>query len=435
MMHGSEHPAFKTFSGTLEAPGREVCLRFRARVVERGEVEFDFDPILDPDVEWAFPQIYQKEGACRLVGTAEDGTSIDAPNFYINSLEIGTCIRLTGTSSLTILRYKLKVQAKKPLMRLHVKALRHYPSSRESCRLGTIRIHGKPSRSDSDIISGVIELQPNDAFTDPRWKADAEELLEHVRMMMSFARGEVLRAPITEFFEGHELEQIVRSQARQSSSPIPSFNYLTQQKLMFKTAVKSFCDPPIAAKNLLLAIEWFVLDSTYNEVRLMSAMTALENLLASNLTDTDAFIQPVDETKGESPEQKFRSETKDSIKRKIKSAISTWPPEARGQLYRKLDELNRRPFLDKLKILAERWEVPLTGLEEKLEAAKKARDHIVHRGEFAEQDFDKSWEHVTVVRELVVRFVLTAVGYRGPYISHLNGLHEAEFPPEAPDDR
>jgi hypothetical protein len=34
---------------------------------------------------------------------------------------------------------------------------------------------------------------------------------------------------------------------------------------------------------------------------------------------------------------------------------------------------------------------------------------------------------MTLVRELVVRFLLTAIGYRGPYISHLRGLHHASF--------
>lgn len=36
---------------------------------------------------------------------------------------------------------------------------------------------------------------------------------------------------------------------------------------------------------------------------------------------------------------------------------------------------------------------------------------------------------MTLVREFVVRFLLTAIGYRGPYISHLRGLQHASLLP------
>ena len=32
-------------------------------------------------------------------------------------------------------------------------------------------------------------------------------------------------------------------------------------------------------------VDWFVMDTTYKEVRLVNAMTVLENLIASNLDD------------------------------------------------------------------------------------------------------------------------------------------------------
>jgi hypothetical protein len=39
---------------------------------------------------------------------------------------------------------------------------------------------------------------------------------------------------------------------------------------------------------------------------------------------------------------------------------------------------------------------------------------------------------VTVVREVVVRILFAAIGYRGRYISYLGGHHEAVFPPAPP---
>src|SRR5947209_16140958 len=38
------------------------------------------------------------------------------------------------------------------------------------------------------------------------------------------------------------------------------------------------------------------------------------------------------------------------------------------------------------------------------------------------------WTHVTIIREVAVRFVFTAIGYKGRYISHVGGYHDAVFP-------
>jgi hypothetical protein len=67
-----------------------------------------------------------------------------------------------------------------------------------------------------------------------------------------------------------------------------------------------------------------------------------------------------------------------------------------------------------------------------LKGAKQAHDKVVHRGQYyegaKETDADL-WTHVTVVREVAVRFLFTAIGFKGRYISHMGGYHDAEFPP------
>ena len=172
------------------------------------------------------------------------------------------------------------------------------------------------------------------------------------------------------------------------------------------------------------------MEATYKEVSLVNAMTALENLVASNLGVNDKLIQPKKEFK---------------ILRKIlKQRIETWSTDEAniadgivGELDEKLAELNRRSLLNNLMILTQRWSVPLDGIgESKINAAKKARDFIVHQGHSSNDGKavnDDLWEHVTVIREIVVRFLLTAIGYRGGYFSYIGGCHDAQFPPQADD--
>jgi len=64
------------------------------------------------------------------------------------------------------------------------------------------------------------------------------------------------------------------------------------QDSIFKAAVHSFFEAPIEVKRLFFAIEWFAMEVTYNEVRLVNAMTALENLIDSNLSSEEALIVP-----------------------------------------------------------------------------------------------------------------------------------------------
>lgn len=62
--------------------------------------------------------------------------------------------------------------------------------------------------------------------------------------------------------------------------------------------------------------------------------------------------------------------------------------------------------------------------------AIKARNAIVHSGHHPKtEDGPDLWDHMTIVRELVVRFLLTAIGYRGQYITHVGGYRLTHFPP------
>jgi hypothetical protein len=69
----------------------------------------------------------------------------------------------------------------------------------------------------------------------------------------------------------------------------------------------------------------------------------------------------------------------------------------------------------------------MEGLREaEINAAKRARDLVVHEGAYpsASGDGSELFDHAVVVRELVARFILAALGYEGPHYSFLGGWHE-----------
>lgn len=427
---------FKSFSGSLQTKDCITPVTFSARIDQSGEVEFDFGTIALTQ-ETIFIMKYWKDEFFSLSGKSTGDIEFKTENLHFNSLkhesskETGSRMSPVGGCSRAEFHRKLLEPSPKPILRMYVKGFQNFRQLSSKCSLGTVTMDGHASIDDPDLITGHISVYPDNEPADLSvWRMETGKFLEHVRRVMSFAATSMLQAPIVEFYAGDVLEVVALSQNRQAPALMHTFHYLNQQPV-FDAAVMSFFNPPFKVNNLFFAIEWFAMDATYNEVRLVNAMTVLENLVAANLADKDAKIRPSKEF------EKIRRE----LRQVIKQCVDKWSAEESGkaeevvaELNERLADLNRRSIFQKLKILSERWSVPLDGIpDDKIRAAKQARDLIVHRGHYYEEEKEKKenlWEHVTVVREIVVRFLLTAIGYKGTYFSYFGGYHEAQFPPK-----
>lgn len=432
---------FKSFTGHLHANGSTTALTFSARIDHAGQVEFDFGTIALTSETKFIMDYWHNEGAkvkrYSLLGKSVDGIEFKTDNLYFNSLghssskESGICMSPKGGCSRAEFHRKLSEPITMPIIRMHVKGFQNFSQLKSKCNLGTVTMDGKSSIDEPDTITGYIEVFPDNEPSDlSAWRTESDELLEHVRRVMSFASSAVLQVPIIEYFSGNDLEVVALSQVSQTSAPMRTIHFLNQQSI-FDSAVMSFSNPPIKVKNLFFAIEWFAMNSTYNEVRLINAMTVLENIVASNFIDKDAMIQPPREFK------KIRK----TLRKVIKKCIEKWGPEDAEkakevlvELNERLADLNRRSIFKKFKVLVDHWSIPLNGIsDDDFKAAKRARDLIVHRGHYYEEEKGETvdlWQHVTLIREIVVRILLTAIGYKGSYCSYLGGYHEAQFPPQ-----
>ncbi|WP_411727650.1 hypothetical protein [Methyloglobulus sp.] len=428
---------FKSFSGSLQANGCVAPVTFRARINPSGEVEFDFDEIAITKETSFIEEHWRHKGSSlsyfSLIGKAEDGTEITTESLYFSSSGFsGLSYHMSfsgGHCSRAKFHRKLVEPKPKPWLRMLLKSFRSAHPLKWQCRLGTISMLEFPPDDIPDAITGFIIVESdNENFDLSVWHDEANKLLDHVRLVMSFASGLILPAPVIEFYMGDKLEVVVSSPIRQASSAsFPVFGYVNQQPI-FKVAVTSFFDPPFVVQNLFIAIDWFAMGTTYAEVRLVNTMTVLENLIASNLGESDMLILP-DKKEFEKYRRTLRKVLKQCIKKW--SRDETKNEDILSDINERLADLNRRSIIQKLNILAERWSVPLDGITPKqIKAAKNARDSIVHRGHYDKDGSSKElWKHAMVVREIVIRFLFTAIGYQGKYISQLGGYHEAQFPP------
>ena len=434
----------KSFSGTLEASGNITPITFSVSISHAGKIIFDFGVIPLTQETAYIKKLFYKESPksedFTLTGISEDGTQFKTKNLHLTSLndpgnkETGSLMQPVGECLCAELHRTLDKISPKPFLRICVKGFKNFFELRASSFLGTIVMNGIKSIDDPDTITGDIAIQPETNPVDiDAWHDEADKLLEHIRRVMSIASAAILQVPIIEYIVENKCEITVLSQSKHTPGGMGVIHFLEQQPF-FDAAVKSFFEPTIKVKNLFFAIEWFSMDSSYSEVRLVNAMTALENLVDSNLGDHDTLIL----SKGEF--NKIRRVLRQVIEKciaKRSDVDSENIGDAVNTLNAKLSDLNRKSIIEKIKRLAELWSVPLDGIsDDQIQSAKSARDRIVHRGNYYTDGQDKSddlWEYVTVIREIVVRFLLTAINYKGSYCSYLGGYHITQFPPQASD--
>lgn len=426
---------YMQFTGEIGSGGHAYGLTFRARIRDDGEIEFDFGtlPICDENrfVRDQWQGNAKSFAEFALKGVANDGTSFHTPDLIFTSLkeswnkDSGRRMNPQGECSTGTFRRPLASTVNEPLLRMRLKGFRNFGPLSATCPLGTVQMAGEQTVENPNVLTGEVLVRSDHCPSDPEaWRAEADKLLDHVRRVMSLASAVVLHAPITEYFFGDEAEVVAWSQTVQSASAMRTVHYL-EQKGIFSAAVASHFAPPFEVKNIYHAIEWFAMDATYNEVKLINAMTVLENLVASNLNDSESFIRP---------EKEFEK-TRRALRITIRGCIEKWGTEDSAlaveivrELNERLGDLNRRSLLTKLRVLVQQWSIPLDGIsDEQITRAKRARDHIVHTGRY--EDDGELWDHVSVIREIVVRFLFAAIGYSGNYISFVGGMHHAFFPP------
>lgn len=432
-----------SFSGLLQADGHVMPLIFSIRISHSGEILFEFGDLpLNQKSSFICERFHNDDSEFQfftLIGQADDGTEFKTEDLYFHSISKewskghDWIIKMVGGCYCAKIHRDLLEGTLLPFLRIHLKGFQNFSRLTNQCSLGTIVMNGAKSIDDSNTITGYIEVHPDMQPLDlPKWHSDAEKLVEHVRRIMSFASAATLQNPITEYNSGNTFEITVYSQSKHLPTHLRVFHYVNQQSI-YDAAVKSYFEISFRDKNLYFAIEWFCMPTTYSEVRLINAMTALEFIVDSNLPKNESLIQSNHKFK------KIKNEISlviEDILINRSSENSIDASKVVNSYKEKLAELNRRTIYQKIKTLAQLWSVPLDGISDALiKEAKSARDRIVHRGKYYEEEDGKIvdlWTHVNVIREIVIRFVLTAINFNGSYYSYLGTCHEVQFPPPVP---
>ena len=429
------------FTGEISLGDHRTAINFQARIDETGEVEYQFERMTLNDTTRFFYHTHDKQGSrfeqFTLRGLSQSRIRFETDNLIFTAMNSsfgeaeGDWFQPTSSSSVAKFFCPLPTTSDLPKMTIGLRGFQGFYALTVECTLGTISMIGPKELDNPNLLNGTLQIKAAEKPSDMSvWKIEADKLLDHVRRVMSFASAAILSSPIRKFYGESHLEITAYSQTTQTKSAMRTTHFLNQQSF-FEAAVSSFFNPPIEVKNLFYAIEWFAMDAKYNEVRLINAMTVIENLVASNLDESASQILPTKEF------DKTRRVLRGVIRDCVNHRFSDNEELTRAlveDFNERLNDLNRRSILDKLDALIRQWGVPLDGIsQDQIKSAKRARDLIVHRGHYYDGDDHTNgelWDHFTLIRELVVRILFTALGYHGQYISYVGGAKDVNFPPD-----
>ena len=262
-----------------------------------------------------------------------------------------------------------------------------FPSFKCKTSVGVVQIAGATKIVEQNELTGIIHISALENNNPNDWQKRAEQLLKRLRLVLSFARGSLLSTPIVEYYHQGIVEVILHSGGGKGNSdmmpPIPHL------------ALHDFISPiiPVIEKMdnekwgaLGTAINWWLVPTSYEEVHLLTAITALE-CAVYNFSDL----------------------------KKCECHPKHRPPPLKCRIEHLLDELAiNRDTIE----------------HNKVDDVIKVRNRIVHKSYAPKNsDDDKElWESVIMVREIMVRVVLSLLEFKGSYNSYVGGMHLREFP-------
>ncbi|UYV11761.1 MAG: hypothetical protein NCW75_10675 [Phycisphaera sp.] len=176
--------------------------------------------------------------------------------------------------------------------------------------------------------------------------------------------------------------------------------------------------------GLGIALQWHLMHSTYNEIRYLSQMTAIEHLI-------EAFRKQHKPATTYLEKRDFRNTVRPALERALLDALATLELDEQAKagiaesMLANLGNINRRTLRSNLRTMLDTYGVPLDGLGTEVDQLISIRNDIVHRGMAGTPGDDlRLADHLAAAQELFRRIFLSLVGYTGTYTSYLGSIHD-----------
>ncbi len=285
---------------------------------------------------------------------------------------------------------------------------------------GAIKVAGSTKIKKYEEVTGLLtikkESEPN--FNVADWIESCDKSVRSILDILSLANDRYIAWTSRSIFCDRSWVSSLFIGPTSAGKPIhPLFTYLNLQPIL-NLALANYSKELKQKTGLDVAIEWFLMKSTYAELQFLTTMTALEHLVCiyaeQNKRGTifqngifEDIIRPqigaaLDHSLEILLEKEGNAFMHKTYGKQVKSAK------------RKISEINRYPFKKNLRTFLKESMVPLDGIDQEIEQLVDVRNEIVHRGLYISVADDQSIsDHLAVLKELLKRIFLTLLKYSG----------------------
>ena len=413
------------FTGEFIIGTDRVPITLTASAGSSGRLELDVEPITTSSyprgVQALLPLVDGSGEVIREFGfdcKTADGKRLKSDTAYLaggglNAKGLNVSLR-TREASLTTMPPQSRDY---PELRFWLLGFECYPEVYATSGLGRVVARGAIKATGTDEITGCIAVKGSAGSEPTTWRGSAEHMLKHLRSVLAFARGSPLPVPVTEFYDGDRVEATFYQTRGGVGLEMPPMSHLDLEGIVVK-AVTNIETVNASREAFEMAIGWFVVPTTVDEIRLLSGMTALESVAARSIDTSPVPIMGPPE---------FKKVSK-AVNR-IVDDCKEFDDATKNAIRDKISNLNQHRFSNREKIgaLLDYWNISRTSIDDcVLSDLIKLRNKVAHKGS-APNNTDL-WPSILFVRELLVRLILSMLEYRGTYQCYIGGLHMRRFP-------
>ena len=411
------------FMGELVIDKQRVPISLTASAGPSGRLELDVEPISPSGTSsgvQALSRSFGKPGNSidefGLECKTSDGKRLTSDSVHLteyNHSSDGLHIKLrTGEASLIMTAHNTY---DRPMLCFSLLGFECFSRVYIVTELGSVVARGATRTMATDNITGWIAAEGLDGSQPRIWRESAEHMLKHLCSVLGFTRGAPLPAPVSEFYEGDTVEVTFHETGGGYASMMPPLSHLDLRPIV-EAAVNNIKAVDAHRDTFEIAVGWLLVPTTFDEVRFLAGMTALEGLASRLLEKKKMSIL------GSSASRKFAKRVRALVDEQRDFDDST-----KDAIKEKIPELNRRSFVQRIRCLLKQQEVARTSIDDAaLARLVSLRNLIVHQG--AAPECEDLWPSILIIREILVRIVLSMLQFDGTYWCYIGGRHMRRFP-------
>lgn len=415
-MEISEDSIFQTttFEGRVSTENLDERITFVAHAAD--DCRLNIDPLIVPGhVYVALIKTMARPGGqsepFTLVGMSRDGIKFFSQNMRVQGYRVNTeffQIQIAADeASITLPRERGSATDDIGLI-LSLRGFKSFRPNPVQAQLGRVEIQGAHAAISADDVSGRVIIQCENDLPLENWYQHAKSLAKFVWRGLQFGHGGRLQVPLIQEYRPDKVIATFYSGSGRVAH-LPAIHLLDQSEFIAALVSRFESDDPFP-DDVWQAVGWLNSDTTIDEIRYLTLMTAVETVLDTLIPDAPSTLIPKEEFK---PIREALIETLGEFE---------LSDEEKSVFGGNIKGINRAPISRKLRALVNKYDLsPNDFDDDMIRRLNKQRNSITHRGKAL--DGENLWDSILYARELIALIVFAELHYKGSYQKYAGG-HE-----------